>query len=36
MCNPPFYKSADEMAQSAASKELPPNGVSWRVVFVFF
>ncbi len=28
MCNPPFYESADEMARSTASKELPPNAVS--------
>ncbi|PPQ78488.1 hypothetical protein CVT25_011829 [Psilocybe cyanescens] len=27
MCNPPFYGSADEVAQSAQEKELPPNAV---------
>ncbi|KAF9560031.1 hypothetical protein CPC08DRAFT_495149 [Agrocybe pediades] len=25
MCNPPFYGSAEEIAQSAEQKELPPN-----------
>ncbi|KAF8878011.1 hypothetical protein CPB84DRAFT_1817537 [Gymnopilus junonius] len=27
MCNPPFYGSQEEVAQSAESKELPPNAV---------
>ncbi|KAF8874878.1 hypothetical protein CPB84DRAFT_1797148 [Gymnopilus junonius] len=27
MCNPPFYGSKEEVAQSAESKELPPNAV---------
>ena len=31
MCNPPFYESAQEVADLAKEKELPPNAVSTEV-----
>ena len=33
MCNPPFYSSAEDVAQSAEAKESEPNAVNIAPVF---